>query len=308
MAYKNHYGHEGERSPRALARHVALSALAIGYRLSNRWAALARNRVQFLYLHHLFPEEEQSFRQLLERLSQDHYLISYTEAVARVESGQIDRPYVCFSFDDGLQNNLRAGQILSEFGSAACFFICPALVEEADQRVLEDYCVRRIDLPLTKLLGWREIEQLLELGHEIGSHTMSHKVQADLSGRQSEDEINASYQLLSARLGGVRHFAWPRGRFHHFNAAAAAAVFRAGYQSCASAERGCHVVGLQQPRHGLCIRRDYISAHWPQNHTLYFMARSSLRARAENNQWPTGWFEAIAEQTGRHYEANGHPC
>lgn len=305
MGYKNHYGYEGEVSPRTIARHVALSALAAGYRLSNRLEALARNRVQFLYLHHLFPEEEQGFRQLLERLSQDHYLISYTEAVGRVQSGQIDRPYVCFSFDDGLQNNLRAGQILAEFGVSACFFICPALVGEADQRVLGDYCVRRIDLPLTELLSWREVEALLKLGHEIGSHTMSHEVQADLGGREIETEIGASYDLLAARLGGVRHFAWPRGLFQHFNAAAAAAVFRAGHQSCASAERGCHVAGLQQPPYGLCIRRDYISARWPQSHILYFMARSSLRACAANNQWPAGWLEAMGA-TGLRYEPQGH--
>src|SRR5882762_5586389 len=97
---------------RDLARGVALSTLAALDRLRGRKALLARPRVQVFYFHHIFRDEEDVFRKLLRALSSDHVFIGYSEGVERIRTNRIDRPYVCFTSDDGLRNNLSAARIL----------------------------------------------------------------------------------------------------------------------------------------------------------------------------------------------------
>jgi peptidoglycan/xylan/chitin deacetylase (PgdA/CDA1 family) len=249
--------------------------------------------VQGVYLHHLFPEEEDGFRNLLRALSRDHYLISYSAAVDRIKSGEIDRPYICFSFDDGLRQCLRIGQILSEFGVSGCFFICPSLVGETDGAKLKDICENRFGMPAMDLLDWDEVERLLKDGHEIGSHTLNHQVLSRLSERQVQDEVAGSHEFLAHRLGGVRHFAWPEGRFVHFSPAAARIVYDVGFDSCASAERGCHTHPPSSPV--FCVRRDYISAQLPLSHALYFLAKNSLTVMPESNGWPENWIKLLPQ-------------
>ena len=91
-----------------------------------------------------------------------------------------------------------------------------------------------------------------------------------------------------AEAGNINHFAWPYGRFHHFNVFATKAVFEAGFKTCASAERGCHT---QNPDsiEDLCIRRDHISAHWPLNHIRYFLTRNAIDTSRQKNGYPAGW-------------------
>lgn len=291
--YKSAYGAEAENGARRWIRHATLSSLAGVYRLSGRMAALDRNRIQFIYLHHIFQDEEAAFRRLLQFLSRRHTLIGYSEAVEKLWRGEIDRPYVCVSFDDGLKNCLSAARILDEFGVSGCFFICPSMVGETDSQKLKEFCVRKLTLPPTDLLDWDDVETLLAAGHEIGSHTTSHHVLAKLTPGQVSDEVAGSYELLVGRLGGVKHFAWPEGLYSRFSAEAATAVFQAGYQSCASAERGCHVERPQTTLSGLCLRRDYIAANWPLGHAAYFLAANSRSASAKSNLWPDEWAKQI---------------
>ena len=58
-----------------------------------------RARVQFLYIHHIFKDEENSFDELFLNY---HTFISHSEAVNRVINGHIDKPYISISSDDGL--------------------------------------------------------------------------------------------------------------------------------------------------------------------------------------------------------------
>ncbi|MFN8003579.1 MAG: polysaccharide deacetylase family protein [Acidobacteriota bacterium] len=292
--YQHPYGFEGAVSPRTLMRGAALSTMAWAYRSTGALArALAKPRVQFLYLHHLFPEEEAGFRALLAALQRTQTLISYSEAVDRLWHDQLDRPYVCFSFDDGLRQNLRAAQILHEFGVSACFFICPGFVGETSPDKLKEICATRFKMPPTEMLSWDDVDAMLALGQEIGSHTQTHQVLSRISAAALEDELGQSFDEFNQRLGGVKHFAWPEGRFWHFSATAAKAVFAAGYESCASAERGCHISAPDWPRPNLCLRRDYVSAHWPLSHTFYFLCRGSQNASVANNHWPAEWTDVI---------------
>jgi peptidoglycan/xylan/chitin deacetylase (PgdA/CDA1 family) len=280
---------------RDFARSMAIEALFAADSLGRRIErSLARPRVHFLYLHHVLEDEEQRFRELLAILQRRHTFISYSDAVERIRGGAIDRPYVAFSFDDGLRNGLRAAAILEEFGATACFFVCSSMNDERRPERIREFAAEELSLPPADFLSWADCEDLLRRGHEIGNHTSHHKTLRDLPPAQLEDEIGASRELLRAKLGVADHFAWPRGTFGHMSAAAAAIVFRAGHRSCASAERGAHVASGDAP--ALCIRRDHVIAGWPLRHILWFIARSSRRATAADNAWPAGWLAEIEKE------------
>jgi peptidoglycan/xylan/chitin deacetylase (PgdA/CDA1 family) len=264
-----------------------LSALSPDGRRAAR--LLAEPRVHFVVLHHVFPDEEPRFRALLADLQRTHRFIGYSEAVQRVASGNVDAPYLAFSFDDGLKNCLHAASVLEDYGARSCFFVCPGILGETRSDVVDDFCRQRLHVPPLEMMGWADAEHLLSRGHEIGGHTVTHRDLAHLSPAEVQEEVAGSFDALHARLGEVAHFAWPYGRFPTFTPEAAACVYDSGYRSCASALRGCHVAdgnaGEAQP----CLRRENIEALWPLGHTKYLLARSVRLRRIAGDSWPAGW-------------------
>jgi len=247
--------------------------------------ALARPRVQILFLHHVMPDEERSFRALLGRLLLQHTFLPYSDAVARILSGDIDRPYISVTFDDGLRNQLRAAEILRDYGISACFFVCEAMLDGSPEDVMA-FCPRELGLPPVDLLTWSDLERLSAGGHEIGNHGRRHRPLAALSIGELADEVGGALASLRSRVGRVDHFAWPRGWASAFSAAAAAEVFRAGHSSCASGIRGCHVSGPKRELRDVCLRRDPIIAADPLRYTTYFLVKNSLRATDATRDWP----------------------
>jgi len=275
-------------SLRSIARHAVLDALSIYSRTSGKMdQSLRANRVQFLYFHHVFRDEEENFRKLLSTFSKTHCFISYSEGVERIRSGNIDKPYLTVSFDDGIKNCMRATNIMDELGIKGCFFVCPGVVGEHDPVKIAAF-TKTIGMPPIDYLDWDDIEVMLKNGHEIGGHTMSHSNLALDSREKLEEEIGGSYDVLVRELGSVAHFAWPFGRFSNFSAGAAEVVFGCGYKTCASAERGCHAKKVENP-HNFCIRRDHILPSWPLSHIQYLLAQNYQVAGNENGSWPKGW-------------------
>lgn len=273
---------------RARLRGAALSALASGARLTGQLEEhLLRPRVQFIYLHHVFRDEEAGFRRLLRDLARHHTFLSHSDAVDRVTNGRIDRPYVSLSFDDGFADNRVAADILEEFGARGCFYVCPGIVGERDAIRLHDFCRSRLQFPLpSAFLDWDDLESLLARGHEVGAHTMTHPNLGEIGASEMEMEIVSSRDEIVTRLGGVRHFAWPRGQWRHFTSRAREMVFNGGFDSCASAVRGAHVVAAHGPARDLCIRRDHVLANWPLQHVQLFLMLNSMRASERDNRWP----------------------
>lgn len=258
------------------ARHAALTALSKSYSALGRMErGLSRPRIQHLYLHHVFADEIEDFRKLLANLSRDHAFIGYSEALDRISTGAIDRPYLAFSFDDGLKSCLAASAVLREFDVSACFFVVGGMVGAHDHEQIARFCADRLAMPPTEFMSWGDLEQLRADGHEIGSHTMSHRRLSQLGPSEVEAELGESHALLTRRLGTVDHLAWP---FGHFSDAPADIIDQgraAGYISCASGERGVHLRQSDLPT--LLLLRDHVIASWPAFHIRYFMARNVER-------------------------------
>jgi peptidoglycan/xylan/chitin deacetylase (PgdA/CDA1 family) len=244
----------------------------------------SKRGVHFLYLHHLFTDEERNFEEILVWLEKSGYhFISYSEAVQRIITGDIDKQHVCLSFDDGVDNCLKAGQILARYDISACFFLNTAMIDEEHQIHPMLITAKQYGRLPVRYLSWADSEQLKSLGHEIGGHTHSHINMAMASSDQLAFEIGHNKELLEQRLGPIAHFAWPFGRFQHFSAEARRAVYKAGYHSCASAERGIHVTQAENSQ--FCIHRDGVVAAWPLAQTRYLLARSAANYAVPANSW-----------------------
>jgi len=270
---------------RSRFRHLLLDVLAHQSR-SSLDERFDTPRVQFIYIHHVFRDEEESLRTLLTKLSEKHTFISHTDAWTKVLSGKIDKPYMSFSSDDGFLNNRRAAAIFNEFNASACFFICPSMIGVKDPNVISRFCKDKLHIPPVEFMDWDDIHRLQRDGHEIGSHTLSHVNIADTAISALDEEIGTAFTTIKERCGEGQHFAFPYGRHVHFNAAARECIFRFGHTSCSSAERGCHLsndhpIGAND----LLIRRDHVVLDWPIEHNLYFLARNAADKRFQQSHF-----------------------
>lgn len=275
-------------SVRATTRHAALDALSTVARLQPpARRALGRPRVHFVYLHAVPQSQESRFSGHLDRLLSEHTPISYSDAVQRVTRGEIDKPYVCFSFDDGFASSSRTATLLSRRGISACFFVPTGFVGCSSVGEARQF-FRTSDGVDETALTWGDLEAIREQGHEVGNHTVTHPDLGRAPPAQIEEEVGWAATELRQRLGDCLHFAWPLGRWRNFTPDARASVWRAGHISCASAERGAHTSSPTSPTN-LCLRREHVVADWPWSHVRYFMARSSRGSEVTTGAWPQSW-------------------
>ncbi len=283
MKYYNNYEEIKKLQPsrvRDCFRVCALNGLSTIDKIRGIQDELNKPRVQFIYIHHVFKDEEKNLDKLLKQLALNHCFISYSDAINIILKRQIDKPYISISSDYGLKNNFRAAEILNAYGAKACFFINPLITGNTNFETIKAFCRDKLRFPPVSFLNWSDIEQLLKMGHEVGSHTMSHINMAKSSEEILIEECCKSYEILKEKCGDVKHFAFPYGRFFYFNEIARKTVFASGFFSCASAERGCHVNPDKSiSNEELCILRDHILLNWNLNHVLFFLARNSRQAQ-----------------------------
>lgn len=278
------------KNARAYLRDVALTLLSTYDNITGIEEILKKPRVQFLILHHIFKDEEAKFAILLEKLALIHTFISYSEAIQRVLSGNIDKPYITFSFDDGFKNHLKAAEILYNFGAKSCFFINPSVIGETDISKIYTHNTSQLHFPPVQQLTWKDTEIMQKMGHEFGSHTMYHKDVTTQSKAEFEDDLNETRRILLQNCGEAAHFAYPYGRYFHFNKIAFNTVFTCGFTSCASAERGCHISHFEPlQKDELLVRRDDIVLDWHINHIFYFLTQSARKATFHNNILPASY-------------------
>jgi peptidoglycan/xylan/chitin deacetylase (PgdA/CDA1 family) len=136
---------------------------------------------------------------------------------------------VAVTFDDCYRDNLQAARVLAGFGLSACFFIPTSFLET--ETVFE----WDKDLPRLPNLTWDEVREMAEMGHEIGSHTVTHADLATISIEQMRCELALSKEILQDKLNRqVRWLAYPFGGKEHFRLDRLPLVYEAGYEGCLS--------------------------------------------------------------------------
>jgi len=275
-----------KKAIRNLARDMALTGLAFQTKLPAAKAVFKKPRVQFLYIHHVFDHEVKKFDELMNELSRHHTFISYSDAVNRILTNEIDKPYIAISSDDGYKNNLNAAKILDQYNAKGCFFITPDTIGLSDPEKNKKFCREKLNFPPTEFLEWNDVDDLLKNGHEIGSHSMAHINIGATDLNEVEENINQSFEMIKSKIGGVEHFAYPYGLFSDFNNDALKMVFKVGFKTCASAERGCHISEENIDPANLLLRRDLVICEWDLNHIMYFVYNASKNCSLRNNLNP----------------------
>lgn len=233
--------------------------------------------VQFLYFHHVKPEEEDKFRDLLKLLSTHFKFISFTDAVSKIQTNQIDDSYLCLSSDDGFKNNLQAAKIANEFCAPICFFINPFFINNAHNNTLHHTKLVESVFKLKDLefLTWDDIDFIISLGHEIGNHGFSHKNLGAADRKLIYDEITIAHQILVEKNIEVKHFAFPYGRKANYSPVMLEVLLDLGYLSIGNAIRGIHINHECDLKCKLLqVNRDHIIFDWPLKHQLYFIQKN----------------------------------
>ncbi len=180
------------------------------------------------------------FRGLCEMLKASFHVVSLGEIMESVHSGRpFHRRTVAITFDDCYRDNLFAARVLAEFGHPATFFV-PTQFVGTDHVFPWDRGLRRM-----ANLTWDEVHEMVNLGHEIGSHTVSHADFGAINPQEALDELTQSRITLEQELGKpVRWFAYPFGGASNFKPEYLPLVYEAGYHGCFSGHGGFVYPGM----------------------------------------------------------------
>lgn len=263
-----------QKSRRALRNAVLSFSAAVNRSAADRF-------LRCLYCHYVFDDQKEDFERLILRLKATGDFVD-TETCVRMLQGQeeIDRRCYHLSFDDGFRNNLtNALPILMSHQIPAIFFVPSSLIG-ASWGVTHDYCTRVTGYNAAiEMMTREDLQEVLRLGFEIGSHTKTHARFSAISRDASllEDEIRGSKDELETLLNfECKYISWPYGTLADADQTSLDMVKAAGYAACFGAYRGA----IQPNQTNIfSIPRHHFEAQWPLSHVMYF-ARGKMEATA----------------------------
>ena len=113
-----------------------------------------------------------------------------------------DKREIAITFDDGMRSVLtQAAPVLAEYQIPWSLF------------VVSDWAEGIGAFGHDMVLNWSELEQVMKLGAELGSHSVSHPNFGQLEASRVTDELANSRRMMEARLGSRR----PHSRFRSGN-------------------------------------------------------------------------------------------
>lgn len=195
------------------------------------------------------------FRQQMNYLRLHYRVVPLARLIADLRAGRRPTgPTVAITFDDGYRDNLtEAAPILAEFGLPATLFVAtgpqtrgepfwwdtlelagitdPDILARLKTRPHEEF---RLAIELARqqvstdilsatvrhlYLTWDELRQWTALGHEVGAHTVTHPIMAQITAEQARAELRDSRAAIERETGHlIDTFAYPNGRAIDFTA------------------------------------------------------------------------------------------
>ena len=140
---------------------------------------------------------------------------------------------VAITFDDSYRDNLFAARVMARYGFPATFFLPTAYVGTDHVYEWDRH------LPRMPNLTWDDVAEMVGMGFEIGSHTVTHPNLSRISFDQAQQEIIESKRALEQRLNRrVRWLAYPFGGPKDLRPELLSYIEEAGYDGCLSAFGG----------------------------------------------------------------------
>ena len=173
------------------------------------------------------------------------------------------------TFDDAFRSVLDALVVLEHHGVRGTVFACAALADGGRPFPIVtrpgDRSVAEADL---RTLTWDELRGVVERGHEVGSHTVSHPHLTRISDRELARELGESRQRLESELARrCRFLAYPYG---DQDGRVRAAAREAGYEAAFA------LPGTSRPYDPFGIPRLGI---WRKDGLLRFLLKTSAARR-----------------------------
>lgn len=168
----------------------------------------------------------QTFARQLDLLRGAGFRSGTAATLRRIAAGeQVSGRHAFLTFDDGFADTVTTAlPMMSERALSGMVFILPAHLDRGAPLDWPEVAGEASRRPaLMRSMDWAMLEQLIEAGWEVGSHTMSHPSLPSLSDEELAQELLDSRRAIEARLGRCDLLAYPFGAWDERVASAAAA-------------------------------------------------------------------------------------
>lgn len=183
---------------------------------------LSINGVVNIYSHSIKEKHCDNMVRVLSSLEKYSCLISIEEFLALKK---IDRAFITFSTDDGLESNKLFAKVLNQFGIELTAFVNSAFLgrqNDADAKL-----AYRIDV------GENFLSQLERLENtKFANHGANHREISGLTENELVDEViegDLSGSLSSVQF--LKIYSWPFGELQHYNVLLPSVLSKLGYVS-----------------------------------------------------------------------------
>lgn len=217
------------------------------------------------------PDSNQIFYSFLMELRKYCVFLRIEDAVKFIKSGNIpnDECYVAFTFDDAFQECYDViAPLLESFDANAAFFVNPNFVE-CNLEYHNEFSSRSFTNG-KKSMTWKNLIDLHNRGHVIGSHTMDHVNLGDTS--LTKDDLN--FQIAECRReiekivgNNCNWFAFPYGQMKNINKASLE-IMTATYDVVFSGTNYKNYFSENEK----IINRRHLEPDWPKSHIKYFLS------------------------------------
>jgi len=266
LTFPNSFTEKVRRKTRQVAKKTVI-------RLGNSLSMQAKpNSLRILVYHLVLPQDRKSFEEHI-RFLQDHYLLSpipdIYEAACNPQTNGTHRAAI--TFDDGFRILMSdCLEVLQKHGVKATFLVPTGFVELWDQPALAGgfslraHYYKRPMEPMSPM----DLKTLVELGHSVGSHGISHISISSMPRPRALKELKQSRQKIAAWTGEIPAlFAYPYGHVSHAEGHPSAWVRETGYSFGLTLRRG-PVDSMSDP---LALPREHAEGNWSVRDLKYFL-------------------------------------
>ncbi len=227
---------------------------------------------RILVYHLVLPEDRKRFEEQI-RFLRDHFRICPVSNLLESVKGENGRGgfYASITLDDGFRILMDdCLEILERNGIKASFFVPTGFIELSERAEIAARFSRRAhyyEIPLQPM-GPEDLKTLTKLGHEIGSHGVSHTRMSFLSKQQAMKELTGSRQKIAQWTGiSPSGFSYPHGQSQNPLGTPAFWIREAGYHWGFTLKRGA-VMAESDP---YSLPREHVEGNWSVKELRYFL-------------------------------------
>ena len=159
-----------------------------------------------LYFHETEIKELEDLEKIILYFHERNYeFVTVNELTQNLKS---DLKHVALTFDDGFSSWVDTLDLFKTHNVRATYFINTIQFTDLDlDKFLSDIRCKDSELLINK----KEINEIISHGHEIGSHTHTHRTLSKLDLLQLIEEIDTNLEILNKIGAEINNFAIPYG-------------------------------------------------------------------------------------------------